>query len=177
MLQAWRRPANVTRANTLTTKYASSYTRIDIILKWHGPFISNKTLVDSIFRIGNFISDSLISAAFIGPALILWTFQIDFIRSTFKESTPNKYWRVLARVYQRQPFVTHRLNGLKRNSCKMLYKVPYQRKGGRKYLFRKLVKTELSKVLRTRGKLGGVKYKRRSHKCITLKVTRRSLFM
>lgn len=109
----------------------------------------------------NFISDSLISAAFIGAALILWTFQIDFTRSTFKGSTPNKYWRVLARVYQRQPFVTHRLNGLKRNSCKMLHKVPYQREGGRKYLFRKLVKTELSKVLRTRGKLGGVKYETR----------------
>lgn len=35
-------------------------------------------------------------------------------------------------------------------------------KGGRKYLFRKLVKTKHSKVLRTRGKLGGVKYERRS---------------
>lgn len=43
----------------------------------------------------------------------------------------------------------------------MLHKVPYQREGGRKYLFRKLVKTELSKVLRTRGKLGGVKYETR----------------
>lgn len=94
----------------------------------------------------NCITYSLISAAFIGGALRLWTFQIDFTRSTYKESTPNKYWRVLARVYQRQPFVTHRLNSLKRNSCKMLHKVPYQREGGRKYLFRKLVKTELSKV-------------------------------
>lgn len=36
--------------------------------------------------------------------------------------------------------------------------------GGRKYLFRKLVKTALTKVLRTRGKLGGVKYERRSRR-------------